>query len=458
MELFVVGAGHVGLVTAAGFSRLGHTVTVADIDVDRIAVLRRGNAPLYEPGLDDALRSALEAGRLSFTTSVDWPARAQFAFVCVGTPARDDGSLSMEQVEAVARRLLDGSDERRTIAIRSTLPLDGPDALAHIVGGAISRPSLVVNPEFMREGSALADFQHPSRVVVGWLERERDETAASAVAALYAPLGSTSLIADARSATLIKIASNVLLATKVGFANELARLSDAIGADATTVTAGIGMDPRLGSAFLRPGPGVGGSCLPEQSIALHGAAVSRGVVAPLLEGVSRSNEAHQRAIARRVATLAGGTLAGKRIALLGLAFKADTDDVRHSPALALAAFFRDEGADVAGYDPRAGENARRADPALSVEQELANALDGADAVVIATEWPLFATLDWGALAPRLRGDLVYDARGIADAERVRAAGLRYEALGRPAGSAAAPARTDAEAVPATAPRRAAARA
>ena len=428
MDLFLLGAGHVGLVTAAGFARLGHTVTVADIDEARIAGLRSGRAPVYEPALDEALNACLAERRLRFTTNLDPPASAVASFVCVGTPATSDGSLAMDQVTSAVESLLRASRSDQTIVVRSTLPLEGPDALRRIAARP-ERPSIVVNPEFMREGSALRDFETPSRVVVGWLEPE-DEPAARRIVELYDALGAPTVVTDACSATLIKVGSNVLLATKVAFANELARLADSIGADAGTVTAGIGLDPRLGAAFLRPGPGVGGSCLPEQAVVLAAAAQARGLEAPLLDGVSRSNAAHQRALAGDIEALLGaGPLGGKRIALLGLAFKADTDDVRHSPALALARLFRDLGATVIGYDPRAGENARRADPALLVAEEVDEAVRDADAVVIVTEWPAFATLDWTALAGILRGDLVYDTRRIADAGAVTAAGLRYEALG-----------------------------
>jgi UDPglucose 6-dehydrogenase len=431
MELFLIGAGHVGLVTAVGFAQLGHRVTVADVDGRRIASLSEGRLPLYEPGLDEAVGACAAAGLLRFTTDVAPPRAARFHFVTVGTPATPEGSLSMTQVEAVVAGLLEAGTAEQAIVIRSTLPLDGPRRLAGLARETPRRPAIVVNPEFTREGSALGDFQAPSRVVTGWLAPQ-DTPAAEAVAELYAPLGAPTLVTDARSAVVIKMASNVLLATKISFANEIARLCEALGADVGTVTAGIGLDPRLGPAFLRPGPGIGGSCLPEQAVVLRETAAELNVPAPLLDAISRSNEVHQEAIVRRVGALIGADgLHGKRIALLGLAFKADTDDVRHSPSLALARAFRSAGASVTGYDPRAAANAQRADPTLRVEGDVATALEGADAVVIATEWPAFAALDWASLAPRLRGDLVYDTRRIADPAAVASAGLRYERLGGP---------------------------
>ena len=431
MDLFLIGAGHVGLVTAVGFARLGHRVTVADIDAARIAALRNARPPVFEPGLEKALGACLAAGRLSFTTDTRPPAEARFSLVCVGTPATHDGSLSTHQVESVVAALVRATPPDHVVVIRSTLPLDGPDRLLRLAASDGRRPRIVLNPEFMREGSALVDFERPSRVVVGWLEPS-DRSAAEAVAGLYDPLAARTLVADARSVTLIKLCSNVFLAMKVAFANELARICDSLGADVETVTAGIGMDDRIAPGFLRPGPGLGGSCLPEQSVALARETVARGVATPLVEAIGGSNDVHQRSIVQRLEALLGspGTLAGRRVALLGLAFKAGTDDVRHSPALALAQCLRERGASVAGYDPQAGDNARRADPELEVAPDVEAALRDADAVMIVTEWTAFAALDWTRLARCLRGDLVYDLRRIGEPEAIRAAGLRYEALGR----------------------------
>ena len=432
MHLFVVGAGHVGLVTAVGFERLGHRVTVADVDAARVAGLQDGWPPIFEPGLEDAIRGGLERGTLAFTTELDPPPDATFSIVCVNTPTGPEGPLSTVNVEAAVGGLLDITDERHTIVVRSTLPLDGPDRLVRAAGGRDPRAAIVTNPEFMREGNALADFDAPNRVVTGWLE-PRDEPAARAVADLYAPLGTPALVADARSVALIKLGSNVFLGMKIGYANEMARVADAIGADIDTVIEGIGLDARIGTAFLRPGPGFGGSCLPEQAVAIALQTAALDVEAPLLSSIHRSNATHQRRIAARLEGLLGGpgTLAGRRIALLGLAFKADTDDVRESPALALAAHLRDAGAQVLGYDPRANSRARRADPALATADSVAEAVTGADAVVIATEWPEFGTLDWRGVATAMRGDLVYDTRAVVDVDAVGSAGLRLERLGRP---------------------------
>jgi UDPglucose 6-dehydrogenase len=429
MHLFLIGAGHVGLVTAAGLARLGHHVTVADIDADRIDGLRRGVTPVFEPGLDDALNACAAAGRLAFTTDLRPPADSAFSIVTVSTPTGPDGPLSTANVEGVVGALLDATGPDHTIVVRSTLPVDGPARLLALRGDGPARAAIVTNPEFMREGTAIADFERPDRLIVGWLE-ERDRTAADAVLALYQGVDAPTLVADARSVALVKLATNVFLATKVAYANELARICDVVGADVDTVADGIGLDPRIGRAFLTAGPGYGGSCLPEQAIALSLITAARNIPTPLIAAVSHSNETHQRAIVARLATLVGGSLRGRRVAVLGLAFKANTDDVRESPALSLAEYVREAGADVVGTDPRAVAKARRLDPDLETADTVEEAVTDADAVLVATEWRDYATLDWVDLARRMRGDLVYDTRDVVPAAAVTDAGLRYASVGR----------------------------
>jgi UDPglucose 6-dehydrogenase len=431
VHLFLLGAGHVGLVTAVGLARLGHRITVADLDAERIAALQDGRPPVFEPGLTDAIERGLTDGTLTFTTELDPPPDADVTFICVNTPTGPDGPLSTIHVEAAIARLLTRVGADHTIVVRSTLPLDGPTRIAALAAVRPDRPSMVTNPEFMREGQALEDFEHPNRVVTGWLE-PRDTAAARSVLGLYAPLGAPSLVADARSVALIKLGSNVYLGMKISFANELARLADAMGADVDEVIAGIGLDSRIGTAFLRPGPGVGGSCLPEQAVAIARQTEALGLDTPLLAAVHRSNAIHQREIVTRLEQLAGGagSLAGRRIGLLGLAFKANTDDVRESPALALAANLRAAGATVLAHDPQAEVRAVLADPELSVAATVLEAVVDADAVVIATEWTEYGQLDWTALAAAMRGTLVYDTRAIVDVAAATAAGLRVERLGR----------------------------
>lgn len=434
MHLFLLGAGHVGLVTAVGFARLGHRVTVADVDAARIDALRAGRTPIFEPGLDDAITALGE--QVAFTTELRPPADCRHAFVAVGTPLGPDGPLATDHVEAAVRRLLGEIGPDHVIVIRSTLPMSGPGRLLAIRREHGDGAAIVTNPEFMREGSALRDFERPGRIVTGWLA-ERDRPAADEVLGLYAGISAPTLVADARSVALIKLASNVFLAMKVAYANELARLCDAFEANAPVVADGLGLDERIGRAFLDAGPGFGGSCLPEQAVALAGIAAAAGVPAPLIGAVARSNDVHQRAIASRLAALLGADLAqdatglrGRRIALLGLAFKANTDDVRQSPALAIAAALRAAGATVAATDPRATGPARRADPDLEIAADPLAAAREADAALVVTEWPDYRTIDWRAMAEAMRGDLVYDTRAIVDPDAVRAAGLRLERLGR----------------------------
>lgn len=432
----MIGAGHVGLVTAVGFARLGHRVTVADIDARRIEGLRAGRAPIYEPGLEEAIREL--GGRLAFTTELQPPADVRHSFVAVGTPTGPDGPLSLEHVEAAVRDLLRRVGPDHVVVVRSTLPMAGPAALLAVRGGAeaaegpgggASGAAIVTNPEFMREGSALRDFERPGRIVAGWLE-ERDRDAAAGVIDLYRGIDAPTLVADARSVALVKLASNVFLAMKVAYANELARLADAFGADVRLVADGLGLDERIGRAFLDAGPGYGGSCLPEQAVALAAIADRANVPAPLIGAVAPANVTHQRAIVDRLGALLPSGLDGARIALLGLAFKANTDDVRESPALALAAALRAGGATVLATDPRAGDKARMMDPTIEVAESPMAAANGADAVLIATEWPDYRSLDWPALAAVMRGDLVYDTRAVADPDAVQRAGLRLERLGR----------------------------
>lgn len=429
MHLFLVGAGHVGLVTAVGLVKLGHRVTVADIDGPRIDRLRDGRAPMFEPGLEEAIAAA--GDRLEFTTNPRPPAGAAFSFVAVATPFGPDGPLALDHVKQVVGGLLDATGPEHTIVVRSTLPMSGPAELLELRRARRGEAAIVTNPEFMREGSALRDFEKPGRIVAGWLE-PRDRRAAERVLELYGGIDAPTLVADAPSVALIKLASNVFLAMKIAYANELAWLSDSFGATASVVADGLGLDVRIGRAFLDAGPGFGGSCLPEQAVALAVIADGADVQAPLIQAIAVANGVHQQAIvARLAALLQPPDLFGRRIALFGLAFKAGTDDVRESPALALAAAMQTVGAIVTGTDPRAGAAAAGADDQLEVAETPVAAAADADAVLVVTEWPEYAKLDWAAIAGAMRGDLVYDTRNIVDGAAVTAAGLRLERLGRP---------------------------
>ncbi|MEO5966488.1 MAG: nucleotide sugar dehydrogenase, partial [Candidatus Limnocylindrales bacterium] len=307
--------------------------------------------------------------------------------------------------------------------------LDGPARLRAVAGDRARSAFITTNPEFLREGQALADFDRPSRVVVGWLEPS-DRKAAEAVADLYAPLHAPTVVADADSVALIKLLSNVFLGMKIAYANEVARIAEAIGADVTTVIEGVGLDKRIGTSFMQPGPGFGGSCLPEQALAIALETAAIDVPTPLLSAIHRSNATHKQAIVQRLATMLGGSLDGRRVAILGLAFKANTDDVRDSPPLALAMLIREAGATVIAHDPKAAAKAQAVDPLLIVAETPVEAAEGADAVLVATEWADYGTLDWGAMRAAMRGTLVYDTRAVVDVAAAEAAGLRVERLGR----------------------------
>ncbi len=428
-HLFLLGAGHVGLITAVGFVRHGHSVTVADLDEVRIAGLQLREPPVYEPGLTEAITAGMAAAKLAFTTQLDPPTDAHTTFVCVSTPTGPEGPLMTANVETAVVRLLGVTGPEHTIVVRSTLPLDGPARLRRAAGARGRGAAITTNPEFLREGSAIKDFDAPSRVVVGWLE-PADRQAADAVAALYAPLHAPTVVADADSVALIKLLSNVFLGMKIAYANEVARIAEAIGADVTTVIEGVGLDERIGTSFMQPGPGFGGSCLPEQALAIALETAAIDVPAPLLSSIHRSNATHKEAIVHRLATMLGGSLDGRRVALLGLAFKANTDDVRDSPPLALAMLIREAGATVIAHDPKATAKAQAVDPLLVVAETPVEAAEGADAVLVATEWADYRTLDWSAMRAAMRGTLVYDTRAVVDVAAAEAAGLRVERLGR----------------------------
>lgn len=436
MHQFLVGAGHVGLVTAVGMARLGHRVTVADIDASRIGRLQEGVPPIFEPGLAEGLRE--HTSQLTFTTDLAVPPDTLFSLVAVSTPTGPDGPLSMAHVEAAVGSILDQVGPEHTIVVRSTLPMVGPDRLVALRRARDGTASIVTNPEFMREGSGLLDFEQPGRVVTGWLE-PRDEPAARAALSLYAGISAPTVVADARSVALIKLATNVFLATKIAYADELARLADAFGANVAVVADALGLDPRIGRAFLTAGPGFGGSCLPEQAVALAAIAVAAGIRTPLIASVAPSNRVHQASIVAELGSLVAAetgsglvgaaALAGSRVAVLGLAFKANTDDVRESPALSLVALLRAAGAEIVSTDPRAIVRALLADPELVAVPTPKEAVEGADAVLVVTEWADYRTLDWAALAPRMRGHIVYDTRAIVDRAAVEGAGLRLTSLG-----------------------------
>ena len=416
----VIGVGWVGLVTAACFADVGHEVAAVDVDVAKIEALRRGESPIHEPGIDELLERNRD--RMVFTTEIaDLLDRTRLLFCCVDTPPTYSGDADLSRVRAVVAELRGGGDH--ALVMKSTVPAG--------TGATIRRdlPDLayVSCPEFLREGTAVADFLHPDRVVIG--ADQRDAGAADAVAELYAPLGGEIVRTDVASAEMVKLASNAFLATKISFINEIANVCEEVGADVAEVSRGMGLDARIGPSFLRAGIGYGGSCFPKDVSALKQLAGNTGYHFQLLTSVIEVNELQKRRVIGKL-TKHLGSLVGKRVALLGLAFKPDTDDMREASSLVLAARLQGEGATVAAYDPVAERRASELLPAVELCDSATSALDGADAAILVTEWPEFAELDWSAIARRMANPLLVDGRNFLDPAALRAAGFTYEGIGR----------------------------
>ncbi|MBK5218583.1 MAG: UDP-glucose/GDP-mannose dehydrogenase family protein [Thermoleophilia bacterium] len=415
----VIGVGWVGLVTAVCFAELGHEVVARDIVAEKVEALSRGETTIHEPGLEEMLRRNAE--RITFTTEMPvLLERARVLFVCVDTPPTYSGDADLSRVRAVVEDLPAAGDH--VLVMKSTVPAG--------TGRSIRRdqPSLsyVSCPEFLKEGTAVADFMHPDRVVIG--ADSGDETAAAAVAELYAPLGGEILRTDVASAEMIKLASNAFLATKISFINEIANVCEEVGADVSEVAAGMGLDQRIGSSFLRAGIGYGGSCFPKDVSALKMLAGNTGYHFQLLTAVIEVNELQKRRVVGKLEKHLG-SLIGKRVALLGLAFKPDTDDMREASSLVLAARLQGEGAEVVAYDPVAAERASELLGSVEMAASALEALDGADAAVLVTEWREFAELDWAEAAARMARPLVVDGRNFLDSEALVAAGFEYEGIG-----------------------------
>jgi UDPglucose 6-dehydrogenase len=417
----VVGVGWVGLVTASCFAELGHPVVAMDIDEAKVDALRQGEVPIHEPGLGELV--ANNSDRLRFTADMDeLLGAATLLFCCVDTPPTLSGDADLSRVRAVLETVPDESDH--VLVMKSTVPAG--------TGAAIRRekPELayVSCPEFLKEGSAVDDFMHPDRVVIG--ADQGDEAAADAVEEIYRSLGGEVVRTDVASAEMIKLAANAFLATKISFINEIANVSEEVGADVTEVARGMGLDERIGSSFLRAGIGYGGSCFPKDVSSLKQLAGNTGYHFQLLTAVIEVNELQKRRVIKKLEKHLG-SLAGKRVALLGLAFKPDTDDMREASSLVLAARLQGEGAEVIAYDPVAEAPAREVLTSVDLRDSAAEALDGADAAVLVTEWPEFAELEWAELAGRMANPLLVDGRNFLDPQALRAAGFTYEGIGRP---------------------------
>src|ERR1700722_6570325 len=419
----VIGTGYVGLVTAAGFAELGSDVWCVDIDEAKIARLRAGEVPIYEPGLDQL--PPRNAERLHFSTSLaDAHEQARRLFVAVGTPPTYSGDADLSAVNAVIEAIPASNDH--ALVMKSTVPSgtgvsvkrmfaeQGKDGLAY-----------VSCPEFLKEGSAVKDFMHPDRVVIG----DVGDWAGDAVAELYAPLDAPLVRTDIASAEMVKLASNAFLATKISFINEIANVCEETGADVVEVAKGMGLDDRIGPKFLQAGIGFGGSCFPKDVDALKQLAGNSGYHFQLLTAVIEVNELQKRRVIGKFHKRLGG-LVGKRVALLGPAFKPNTDDMREASSLVLSARLNADGATVTACDPVAGGQARTLISGLRFAESAMDAATDADAVVLVTEWPEFLELDWREVAASMGGNLVIDGRNALDGEAVRAAGLTYEGIGR----------------------------
>jgi UDPglucose 6-dehydrogenase len=416
----VIGVGWVGLVTAACFAEVGHPVIARDILAEKVASLSRGEITIHEPGLEDLLKRNAE--RLTFTTEMsELLAGARLLFVCVDTPPTRSGDADLSRVRSVVGELPADSDH--VLVMKSTVPAGTGNSIRR------DRPGLayVSCPEFLKEGSAVEDFMHPDRVVIG--ADAGDEAAGDAVGRLYEPLGGQLVRTDVASAEMIKLASNAFLATKISFVNEIANVCEEVGADVAEVARGMGLDQRIGPAFLRAGIGYGGSCFPKDVSALKMLAGNSGYHFQLLGSVIEVNELQKRRVVQKLQKHVG-SLVGKRVALLGLAFKPDTDDMREASSLVLAARLQGEGAEVVAYDPVAAEAAKGLLDGVEFRDSPLDALDGVDAAVLVTEWPQFAELDWGAAAERMVRPLLIDGRNFLDSKLLENAGFEYEGIGR----------------------------
>jgi UDPglucose 6-dehydrogenase len=439
MLISVLGAGYVGLVTAAGLANLGNTIRCVDTSLERISLLKRGELPFQEPGLAESVEASVASERLSFHQDATAVHGTELVIVAVGT-LDVEGEWSDEVVRAAVLDLARDPRAPRTVVIRSTL-LPGTAVSMESDARAID-PSLELglNPEFTREGSAVNDFLNPERVVVGVREPAGDSRVAQMLSHLYEPFGAPIIVTDLTSAETIKVASNVFLAAKITFANELARLSEATGADVQAVVDGMGLDKRIGRQFLSPGPGFGGSCFPSQARALPALAASLGVRAPMMSAIWASNADHAAWLVEQAELGLGRSLRGAHVALLGLTFKAGTDDLRESPALRLGQLLAEERATLALYDP-SGDGAVAALAGAGVAAKACPdaiaACTGADIIMVATEWPEFHELDWEKIADVAAGRLVVDARNVIDASRAAAAGFDVRTMGISRGSRSA---------------------
>jgi len=433
MRITMVGTGYVGLVSGACFADFGHQVTCVDNNADKISALQRGEIPIFEPDLDRLVETNARAGRLAFSTNLTEPVgNSDAVFIAVGTPSRrGDGHADLSYVYAAAREIAASLKGFTVVITKSTVPVGTGDEVERLIREANPKADVAVasNPEFLREGAAIRDFKHPDRIVVG----TDDERAKKVIAEIYRPLylnQAPVMFTGRRTAELIKYAANAFLATKITFINEIADLAEKVGADVQEIARGIGLDNRIGSKFLHAGPGFGGSCFPKDTRALIKTAQDYEAPIRIVEAVLAVNENRKRAMARKVAAVFGGSLRGKTIALLGLTFKPNTDDMRESPSIPLITALQDLGATIKAYDPEGMEQARSELSDVTYCDGPYSCAEGADALVIVTEWEQFRALDLPRLKREMACPVIVDLRNIYRPEEVTGHGFRYESVGR----------------------------
>ena len=433
MRVAMIGTGYVGLVSGACFADFGHHVTCVDKDADKIAALSRGDLPIYEPGLQALVQANLREGRLKFSTGLAGPvSEADAVFIAVGTPSRrGDGHADLSYVYAAAREIAAALAGFTLVVTKSTVPVGTGDEVERIIREARPRADVAVvsNPEFLREGAGIRDFKHPDRIVVG----TEDERAKEVMAELYRPLylnAAPMLYTGRRTAELIKYAANAFLATKVTFINEIAELCEKVGADVQEVARGIGLDNRIGAKFLHAGPGFGGSCFPKDALALIKTGHDHEAPLRIVETIMAVNDQRKRAMARKVAAALGGNLRGRTVAVLGLTFKPNTDDMREAPSIALVTALRDMGAAVRAYDPAGMEQAKTLLPDIAYADSAYACAEGADVLVIVTEWEQFRALDLARLKAIMARPVVVDLRNVYRPEDMARHGFAYHSVGR----------------------------
>jgi UDPglucose 6-dehydrogenase len=433
MRVAMIGSGYVGLVSGACFADFGHDVVCVDKDPGKIDRLKANVMPIYEPGLDDLVATNVKAGRLSFTTDLaEGLAGAQAVFIAVGTPSRrGDGHADLSYVYAAAKEIAASLEGFAVIVTKSTVPVGTGDEVERIIREANPAADFAVasNPEFLREGAAIADFKRPDRIVIG----VEDERAQAVLEELYRPLylnQAPIMVTSRRTAELTKYAANAFLATKISFINEMADLCEKVGANVQDVARGIGLDNRIGSKFLNAGPGYGGSCFPKDTLALIKTAQDNDAPVRIVETVAQVNEQRKRAMGRKVIAAMGGDARGKKVAVLGLTFKPNTDDMRDSPAIAIIQTLQDAGADVSAFDPEGVEQAKLVLQNVRYADSPYDAVTGADVMVLVTEWDAFRALDLSRVKALLKAPVVVDLRNVYRPEEMARHGLTYSGIGR----------------------------